>query len=197
MQPCRDDDDVGRTLAGTEVGIGASTEVTSVTSVDPTSAKNSVENSVRGPVRDPVSGRLTGGNWGNSGGKKGRSGRTPEQFRLWCRTVASSKATGAAVREIASNASHPHFIDLLRWLSSYGYGKPDQALRIEARSQVEVRHALIDLIAELPTASLEQLAGTASVDQFMQRLEELAGVGFAAESVRLASPGSNSAPTGE
>jgi hypothetical protein len=66
---------------------------------------------------------LVPGNPGNCGGKPGRSGRTPDAFKLMCRDLVSRDETLAAVDQILRDKNHPAFLGALNWATNHGYGK--------------------------------------------------------------------------
>jgi len=80
--------------------------------------KNSAESSPSVPSRYRG---LRRGNPGNKGG-----GRTPDEFRKWCREVLHGPPTVEAVQIVAEQPSHPAFLGALKWLASYGYGQPTE-----------------------------------------------------------------------
>lgn len=86
----------------------------------------------------PLPNGLTPGNPGNSGGKKGRSGRKPEAFKRFCQKLTMGKNSQRALRRIFRlGASHPEFMNALKWASSHGYGMPKQAVDVQATVTLE------------------------------------------------------------
>ncbi len=81
-------------------------------------------------MRTPVTGYgklLLGGKPGNSGGKKGRSGRTPEEFKQWMQSFANSREAEAGIKGILEmGKAHPLFLGALKHVTEQGYGKPKE-----------------------------------------------------------------------
>ena len=87
-------------------------------------------------ARSPVNGAEIplGAHPGNTGGKKGRSGRTPDEFKRMCQELASSESVRSNVLKIlASPADYPGlYVGALKWATEHGYGKPTETMKIDA-----------------------------------------------------------------
>lgn len=75
----------------------------------------------------------------NTGGKKGRSGRKPEEFRAWCRSLVEGKAHVAEIKAVLCDRAHPHFAKIATLFYGYGYGQPTATLDINTNTRFVVR----------------------------------------------------------
>ncbi len=76
---------------------------------------------------------IAGGNPGNSGGKPGRSGPKPSEFRQRCREIiADNDLLRTVLEDIALNgAKDSDRLKATQMLFDYGYGKPEQLVRLK------------------------------------------------------------------
>jgi hypothetical protein len=79
---------------------------------------------------------LKPGNPGNSGGKKGRSGRKPDAFKALCQRLLDRKETKAAIGRVLQNPANPGFSSVLKTITAYAEGKPDQNVNLNVRPHV-------------------------------------------------------------
>lgn len=63
-------------------------------------------------------------------GLKGRSGRTPDEFKAMCQDLVSSDAVRDAVVAALKNPQHPAFLGSLKWATEHGYGAPAKSVDV-------------------------------------------------------------------
>lgn len=59
-------------------------------------------------------------------GNPGNKGRTPEAFKVWMRSLASSEQVQRGLETILADSSNPMFMAALKHVTERGYGKPKE-----------------------------------------------------------------------
>jgi hypothetical protein len=101
-------------------------------------------------MRSPLNGAETptGAHPGNTGGKKGRSGRKPDAFKAFMRSLVSHDDVADALRTVLANPGHPGFVSAFKMAAEFGYGRASQAVQLTgengAAMELRVVHEVVD-----------------------------------------------------
>lgn len=77
-------------------------------------------------------------------------GRTPDEFKALCQSLASRAETIDAVMAILDDPKHPAYLGALKWATEQGYGKPAQTIVGDPERPIRVAGTLRWGAVEIP-----------------------------------------------
>ncbi len=88
-------------------------------------------------ARSPINGAEIplGAHPANTGGKKGRSGRKPMAFRVFCADILDDPETQERIRAAAQDPTTPGWVGLIKLLASYAVGPPIPMAEMEGSKE--------------------------------------------------------------
>jgi hypothetical protein len=98
----------------------------------------------------PLTGKAlpVGAHPGNTGGKKGRSGRKPDEFKAFMRSLVSHEDASSALHSVLVNPKHPHWVQAFKMAAEFGYGRASQPLEHTGEGggpiSVSITHTVVD-----------------------------------------------------